>query len=76
MGIIAFVVLAVCQAPEVPMAKWAVISAYTSRDLAEKSIVIDKKQGCTYSIHEVPVQAEVTVDAPTEVVPAPAAEPQ
>jgi hypothetical protein len=58
------------------MSQWSVVSAYTSRELAEKSIVVDKKQGCTYSIHEVTVQPEVTADAPAEVVPAPAAEAQ
>jgi hypothetical protein len=78
-GILVFVVLAVCQAPEVPMSQWSVISAYSSRELAEKSIVVDKKQGCTYSIHEVPVEAEgeaaqETHQEPEAAVPTPAAE--
>lgn len=58
MGIIVYVVLAVCSGYDREAPKWYEMSAYSNTEAAQKYIDENKKDNCTYEIREMKMDEE------------------
>lgn len=70
MGLLIFVVLAVCGTPELPTGKWQEISAFSTQQKANDAIDLNYNTKCSYSVHAVKVDA-VKTEAEPEPTPEP-----